>query len=94
MSHYQLRCSARCTTVTWVLHNRAVSAPIVGATKPHHLPEAIAALELKLTGEEVAMLEKALQQPRAVLVLKHHRSRDSPLARRRGAQPSSAGCSL
>jgi 1-deoxyxylulose-5-phosphate synthase len=41
-----------------VLRNPAVSAPIVGATKPHHLPEAIAALDLKLTGDEVAMLEK------------------------------------
>ena len=44
--------------LAWVLHNPAVSAPIVGATKPHHLPEAIAALELKLTGNEVAMLEE------------------------------------
>ncbi len=43
--------------LAWVLHKPAVSAPIVGATKPHHLPEAIAALELKLTGNEVAMLE-------------------------------------
>jgi aryl-alcohol dehydrogenase-like predicted oxidoreductase len=44
--------------LAWVLHNPAVSAPIVGATKPHHLPEAAAALELKLTGEEAADLEK------------------------------------
>ena len=36
----------------------AVSAPIVNATKPHHLPEAIAALELKLTDDEAAALEK------------------------------------
>ena len=33
-------------------------APIVGATKPHHLPEAIAALELKLTDDEAAAIEK------------------------------------
>jgi aryl-alcohol dehydrogenase-like predicted oxidoreductase len=44
--------------LAWVLHHPAVTAPIVGATKPHHLPEAIAALELKLAGDEVAMLEK------------------------------------
>jgi len=31
---------------------------IVGATRRHHLPEAIAALELNLTSDEVAMLEK------------------------------------
>jgi aryl-alcohol dehydrogenase-like predicted oxidoreductase len=30
--------------LTWVLRNPLVSAPIVGATKPHHLPEAVDAL--------------------------------------------------
>ena len=44
--------------LAWVLRHPAVSAPIVGATKPHHLPEAIAALGLKLTGDEAAALEK------------------------------------
>src|SRR6201985_898792 len=29
--------------LAWVLRNPAISAPIVGATKPHHLPEAVAA---------------------------------------------------
>jgi len=43
--------------LAWVLRNPAVSAPIVGATKPHHLPEAVAALEITLTDEEVAALE-------------------------------------
>ena len=45
--------------LAWVLTNPAVSAPIVGATKPHHLPEAVAALDLRLTEEEC----RALQQP-------------------------------
>src|ERR1700751_324388 len=44
--------------LTWVLRNPAVCAPIVGATRPHHLPEAVAALELKLTDDEAAALEK------------------------------------
>jgi aryl-alcohol dehydrogenase-like predicted oxidoreductase len=44
--------------LAWVLRNPAVSAPIVGATKPHHLPEAVAALDLELTEEEVTMLEE------------------------------------
>jgi 1-deoxyxylulose-5-phosphate synthase len=44
--------------LAWVLRHPAVSAPIVGATKPHHLPEAVAALELKLTRDEAAALEK------------------------------------
>ena len=43
--------------LAWVLRNPIVSAPIVGATKPHHLPEAVAALDLELTHDEVATLE-------------------------------------
>ena len=48
----------RQVALAWVLRNPAVCAPIVGATRPHHLPEAIAALELKLTDDEAAALEK------------------------------------
>ena len=44
--------------LAWVLHKPAVSAPIVGATKPHHLDDAAAALSLKLAPEEIAMLEE------------------------------------
>jgi aryl-alcohol dehydrogenase-like predicted oxidoreductase len=44
--------------LAWVLRNPAVSAPIVGATKPHHLPEAVAALDLELTDDEVTTLEE------------------------------------
>ena len=44
--------------LAWVLRHPAVSAPIVGATKPHHLPEAVAALNLTLTGDEAAALEE------------------------------------
>jgi 1-deoxyxylulose-5-phosphate synthase len=44
--------------LAWVLKNPAVSAPIVGATKPHHLPEASAALELHLTDDEMQSLEE------------------------------------
>ncbi|HEU5267328.1 MAG TPA: aldo/keto reductase [Jatrophihabitans sp.] len=44
--------------LAWVLRNPAVSAPIVGATKPHHLPEAVAALNLELTDEDVTTLEE------------------------------------
>lgn len=43
--------------LAWVLRNPLVSAPIVGATKPHHLPEAVAALDIRLTDEEAAALE-------------------------------------
>ncbi|MEX5634914.1 aldo/keto reductase [Parafrankia sp. FMc2] len=43
--------------LAWVARNPVVVAPIVGATKPHHLDEAVAALDLLLTEEEVARLE-------------------------------------
>jgi aryl-alcohol dehydrogenase-like predicted oxidoreductase len=43
--------------LAWVLRNPLVSAPIVGATKSHHLSEAHAALDLHLSDEEAATLE-------------------------------------
>jgi 1-deoxyxylulose-5-phosphate synthase len=48
--------------LAWVLRNPLVTAPIVGATKPHHLPEAVDALGLELTDEEVQELEVTYQQ--------------------------------
>ena len=42
----------------WVLQAPGVTAPIIGATKPQHLKELIAAVDLKLADEEVAALEK------------------------------------
>jgi aryl-alcohol dehydrogenase-like predicted oxidoreductase len=44
--------------LAWVLAQPAVTAPIVGATKPHHLDDAVAAVELELTGEELSRLEE------------------------------------
>jgi len=44
--------------LAWVLHNPLVSAPIVGATKPHHLSEAVAALDITLSDDENATLEE------------------------------------
>ena len=43
--------------LAWVLTRPGVSAPIVGATKTRHLSDALAALELRLSAEEVARLE-------------------------------------
>ncbi|GAA3701267.1 hypothetical protein GCM10022204_17590 [Microlunatus aurantiacus] len=40
-----------------VLRNPVVTAPIVGATKPHHLSDAVGAREVHLTEDEVALLE-------------------------------------
>jgi aryl-alcohol dehydrogenase-like predicted oxidoreductase len=43
--------------LAWLLSKPGVTAPIVGATKPHHLEDAVAAVSVKLTAEEVAALE-------------------------------------
>ena len=42
----------------WILQAPGVTAPIIGATKPHHLKELIAAVDIKLSPEEVAAIEK------------------------------------
>ena len=44
--------------LAWVLRNPVVSAPIVGSTKVQHLDDAVAALDLTLTDEEVTALEE------------------------------------
>lgn len=42
----------------WLLHQPGVTAPIVGASKPHHLDDALAALEVKLDPVELKSLEE------------------------------------
>ena len=44
-------------SMAWLLSKPGVTSPIVGATKPHHLEDALAALKMKLTTEEIAALE-------------------------------------
>jgi aryl-alcohol dehydrogenase-like predicted oxidoreductase len=43
--------------LAWVLSKPAATAPIIGASKPHHLGDALAALELELSPEEIETLE-------------------------------------
>jgi len=43
--------------LAWLLQKSAITAPIIGASKPHHLEDAAAALALRLTTEEIAALE-------------------------------------
>jgi 1-deoxyxylulose-5-phosphate synthase len=45
--------------LAWVVQKPFVTAPIIGATKHHHLDDAIAALSLNLTSEETASLEES-----------------------------------
>jgi 1-deoxyxylulose-5-phosphate synthase len=44
--------------LAWLLHKPGVTAPIVGATRPEHLEDALAAAELTLSAEEIARLEE------------------------------------
>jgi aryl-alcohol dehydrogenase (NADP+) len=45
--------------LAWILQQPGLTAPIIGATKAHHLDDAVKALELKLEPEEL----KALEEP-------------------------------
>ncbi len=44
--------------LAWVAQKSPVTAPIVGASKPHHLEDAVAALSLNLTPAEITSLEE------------------------------------
>ena len=52
--------------LAWMLSKPVVTAPIIGATKPHHLEDAVAALSVQLTPDEIQQLEEAYQ-PHPVL---------------------------
>ena len=44
--------------LAWLLHRPGVTAPIIGATKLHHLDDALAALSVTLSPDEMAALEE------------------------------------
>jgi 1-deoxyxylulose-5-phosphate synthase len=44
--------------LAWLLHKPAVTAPIVGVTKEHHLSDALAAVDLRLSDDELRRLEE------------------------------------
>lgn len=52
--------------LAWLLHRSEVTAPIIGATKMVHLEEAVAALEVQLSDEDMAYLQE-LYMPHPVL---------------------------
>lgn len=52
--------------LAWMLGKPAITSPIIGASKPGHLEDAVAALSVKLTPEEITQLEE-LYQPHPVL---------------------------
>ena len=51
--------------LAWTLANPVVDAPIVGATKEHHLADAVAAVDLRLDDDEIAGLEERYE-PRGI----------------------------
>jgi aryl-alcohol dehydrogenase (NADP+) len=44
--------------LAWMYTKDVVTAPIIGATKPHHLDDAVAAVDLELSDEEIKTLEE------------------------------------
>ena len=50
----------------WMLQKDTVAAPIIGATKVSHIEDAVAALSVKLTAEEVVFLEEPYVPHRVV----------------------------
>jgi len=47
--------------LAWVLKNPAITAPIIGASKLGHLEEAVSAVDIKLTDDEIKLLEGSYQ---------------------------------
>ena len=47
--------------IAWMLAKPVITAPIIGATKPHHLDDAVAAVSVQLTPDEIWHLEEAYQ---------------------------------
>jgi len=52
--------------LAWMLHKPGITSPIIGASKMRHLEEAIAAIDIQLSNEEIAYLEEPYQ-PHPVL---------------------------
>jgi aryl-alcohol dehydrogenase (NADP+) len=57
----QRRLSGPQIALAWMLNKPHITAPIIGASKLEHLEQSIAALEIKLTGDEIRSLEEPYQ---------------------------------
>ncbi|HEV2842707.1 MAG TPA: aldo/keto reductase [Chthoniobacterales bacterium] len=44
--------------LAWLMQKPGVVAPVIGASKPHHLDDALAALDVRLSGEAIVSLEE------------------------------------
>jgi diketogulonate reductase-like aldo/keto reductase len=63
-------------SLAWVLKNPVVTAAIAGTAKPHHLPDAVAALDVHLTDAEIRTLSSPTVR---ICRLRSNRPRRSPL---------------
>ncbi|HEY6844123.1 MAG TPA: aldo/keto reductase [Thermoanaerobaculia bacterium] len=52
--------------LAWILHKPGVTAPIVGASKLRHLDDAIAAVDMKLSADEMTLLEECYRPHRVL----------------------------
>ncbi len=52
--------------LAWMLNKPAITAPVIGASKPGHLEDAVASLSVKLTQDEITRLEE-LYQPHTIV---------------------------
>lgn len=59
-------CSPAQIALAWMLHKPGIDSPIIGATKIQHLEEAVAAVDIKLSDEEIAALEEPYQPHRII----------------------------
>ena len=58
--------SAAQVALAWMLHKPGITAPIIGATKMQHMDDAIQAVEITLSAEDIAHLEEPYQ-PKVIL---------------------------
>jgi aryl-alcohol dehydrogenase-like predicted oxidoreductase len=62
-----LNTTAGKVALAWLLHQPVVTAPVIGATSIAHVEDAVAALELKLSPQDLAFLQEPYR-PRQVLL--------------------------
>lgn len=67
--------------LSWLLSKPAVMSPIIGATKPHHLSDAVAAMAVRLDADEVEALESSYR-PHSVMGFQEAHFDQSPVAGR------------
>lgn len=52
------RVSPAQVALAWMLHQPGITAPIIGATQPDHVNEAVAAIEIELSADELKLLDE------------------------------------